>query len=85
MAVQAGPCPNCGSTIEFRAGTSVSLVCKYCKHVVVRTDRDLQNLGKVADVVFSDAALSPGDRGTFRGRSFSVEGRLVLQHPAGGT
>ncbi len=42
-------------------------------------------MGKVADVVFSDAALSPGDRGTFRGRSFSVEGRLVLQHPAGGT
>lgn len=85
MAVTTGPCPNCGSTIEFRAGTSASLVCKYCKHVVVRTDRDMRNLGKVADVVFGDAGLAPGDRGTFRGRSFSVEGRLVLQHPAGGT
>jgi hypothetical protein len=85
MAVATGPCPNCGSSIEFRAGSSLSLVCKYCKHVVVRTDRDLQNLGRVADVTFSDAALSPGDRGTFRGRSFSIEGRLVLQHPAGGT
>lgn len=85
MAVSTGPCPNCGSTIEFRAGTSASLVCKYCKHVVVRTDRDLRNLGKVADVVFGDAGLAPGDRGTFRGRSFSVEGRLVLQHPQGGT
>jgi len=85
MAVQAGPCPNCGSSIEFRAGSSASLVCKYCRHVVVRTDRDFRNAGKVADVVFSDAALAPGDRGTFRGRSFSVEGRLVLQHPQGGT
>jgi hypothetical protein len=85
MAVATGPCPNCGSSIEFRAGSSLSLVCKYCKHVVVRTDRDMRNLGRVADVTFSDAALSPGDRGTFRGRSFSVEGRLVLQHPAGGT
>jgi hypothetical protein len=85
MAVASGPCPNCGSTIEFRAGASLSLVCRYCKHVVVRTDRDLRNLGRVADVTFSDAALAPGDRGTFRGRSFTVEGRLVLQHPAGGT
>ena len=85
MAVASGPCPSCGAQIEFRAGASVSLVCKYCKHVVVRTDRDLQNLGRVADVTFSDAGLSPGDTGTFRGRNFSVEGRLVLQHPAGGT
>jgi hypothetical protein len=85
MAVATGPCPNCGSSIEFRAGSSLSLVCKYCKHVVVRTDRDMKNLGRVADVAFSDAALAPGDRGTFRGRSFSIEGRLVLQHPAGGT
>lgn len=84
MAVASGPCPNCGSTIEFRAGASLSLVCRYCKHVVVRTDRDFRNLGRVADVVFSDAALAPGDRGTFRGRSFSVEGRLVLSHPQGG-
>ncbi len=51
----------------------------------MRTDRDLRNLGRVADVTFSDAALSPGDRGTFRGRPFAIEGRLVLQHPAGGT
>ncbi len=85
MAVASGPCPNCGSTIEFRAGSSMSLVCKYCKHVVVRTDRDMRNMGRVADVAFSDAGLAPGDRGTFRGQSFSVEGRLVLQHPAGGT
>ncbi len=85
MAVASGVCPNCGSRIEFRGGASLSIVCAFCKHVVVRTDRDLQNLGRVADVAFSDASLAPGDRGTFRGRSFSVEGRLVLQHPAGGT
>src|SRR5262245_1164095 len=85
MAVASGPCPNCGSAIEFKAGSSLSLVCKFCKSVVVRTDRDMRNMGKVADVAFSDAGLAPGDRGTFRGQSFSVEGRLVLQHPAGGT
>lgn len=85
MAVASGPCPSCGSAIEFKAGSSLSLVCKYCKSVVVRTDRDMRNMGRIADVAFSDAGLAPGDRGTFRGQSFSVEGRLVLQHPAGGT
>ncbi len=84
MSVASGPCPNCGSTIEFRAGSSLSLVCKYCKHVVVRTDRDMRNLGRVADVTFSDTGLAPGDQGTFRNRNFSVEGRLVLSHPMGG-
>ncbi|HEY8072520.1 MAG TPA: DUF4178 domain-containing protein, partial [Labilithrix sp.] len=84
MSVASGPCPSCGSTIEFRAGSSLSLVCKYCKHVVVRTDRDMRNLGRVADVTYSDAGLAPGDQGTFRGRNFSVEGRLVLSHPMGG-
>lgn len=63
----------------------MSLVCRYCKHVVVRTDRDMKNLGRVADVVSGDVALAPGDRGSFRGRSFTVEGRLVLAHPSGGT
>lgn len=45
----------------------------------------MRNMGRIADVAFSDAGLAPGDRGTFRGQSFSVEGRLVLQHPGGGT
>jgi hypothetical protein len=84
MAIASGPCPHCGSTIEFRAGTSVSLACRFCGTIVVRTDRDLQAVGRVADVAFSDVGLAPGDRGRFRGRSFLVEGRLVLRHPAGG-
>jgi len=63
----------------------MSLVCPHCQHVVVRTDRDLVNLGKVADVVFNDSALAHGDGGVFQGRSFIVHGRVVMQHPQGGT
>ncbi len=85
MAIAAGACPSCGAPVEFKAGASISLVCPQCQHVVVRTDRDFKSLGRVADVVFSDAYLAHGDSGTFQGKTFSVLGRVVMQHPAGGT
>jgi uncharacterized protein DUF4178 len=85
MAISAGTCPGCGAPIEFKAGTSMSVVCAHCKHVVMRSDRELVNLGKVADVVFNDTALAHNDHGVFQNRSFVVEGRIVMQHPAGGT
>jgi hypothetical protein len=78
-------CPSCGAPIVFKIGTSMSQVCGSCKSVVVRTDRGLENLGRVADVVGTDSGLAVHDRGNFRGRSFEVAGKLVLQHPAGGT
>jgi hypothetical protein len=85
MAIAAGTCPSCGAPVEFKAGTSMSLVCPQCRHVVVRTDRDLKNLGKVADVVFNDSSLAHGDSGVFREKTFTVQGRVVMQHPQGGT
>jgi predicted RNA-binding Zn-ribbon protein involved in translation (DUF1610 family) len=85
MAIAAGACPSCGAPVAFKAGSSVSLVCPQCQHVVVRTDRDLVNLGRVADVTFGDAALAHGDSGVFQGKTFSVLGRVVMQHPQGGT
>jgi hypothetical protein len=85
MAISEGVCPGCGAPIQFRAGSSISVVCEHCRHVVVRSDRDLTSLGRVADVVFNDTALAPHDHGIFQKRSFVVEGRIVMQHPQGGT
>jgi hypothetical protein len=85
MAISAGVCPGCGAPIEFKAGASISVICEHCKHVVLRTDRELVNLGRVADVVFNDTALAHHDHGVFQKRSFIVEGRVVMQHPQGGT
>ena len=85
MAIAAGTCPSCGAPVEFKAGASMSLVCAQCHHVVVRSDRDLVNLGKVADVVYNDSSLAHGDGGVFQERTFAVQGRVVMQHPQGGT
>jgi len=85
MAGVTASCPSCGSPIEFKIGASMAVVCAHCKSVVVRSDRGLENLGRVADVVGTDTGLALRDRGSFRGRNFEVIGKLVLSHPAGGT
>ncbi len=78
-------CPSCGAPIVFKIGASMSQVCGSCKSVVVRSDRGLENLGRVADVVTTDRGLAVHDRGNFRGRNFEVLGKLTLAHPAGGS
>lgn len=85
MPIASGLCPNCGATVEFRNGASMSLVCPYCHHVAVRSDRGLEKLGESADVAATENSLAVGDRGTILARPFEVLGRLVLDHPAGGT
>lgn len=78
-------CPGCGGPIEFRIGGASSVVCPNCKSVALRSDRGIENLGRVADVVFSDVALAVHDRGSFRGRAFEIAGRVMFHHPAGGS
>jgi hypothetical protein len=83
MAVAQGQCPNCGAPMSFGVGASHSQVCKYCRTVVVRTDRDWQNLGKAADLANTPSKLAVGDRGSFRGKSFEVIGRVQLDYGRG--
>lgn len=84
MAVSQGSCPGCGAPIGFAAGSSVSAVCKYCQTTVRRTDRGLENLGRVADLTDTPSLVAVGDTGTAAGQSFMVLGRVQLQHDLGG-
>ena len=83
LGPRKGACPNCGGPIEFKLGSSGAQICPYCRHSIVRTDRDLQSRGKVADLVPTAPGLSVGDRGTVEGNEFVVGGRLQLDHGAG--
>jgi hypothetical protein len=67
----------------FGVGASISQVCKYCRTVVVRTDRDFKNLGKAADLANTPSSLAVGDRGEVRGRQFEVMGRVQLDYGRG--
>ncbi len=78
MPVAQGSCPSCGSPIEFGLGSSLSKVCTYCRATVLRTDRGLQNLGRVADLANTPCLVAIGDRGTLAGRPLEILGRVQL-------
>jgi len=83
MAVRAN-CPSCGAEVLFKTGSSVVVVCEFCHSVVARTDRGVEDFGRVAEVVDSGSPLEVGQRGVVRGVAFELTGRAQLQHAAGG-
>src|SRR3712207_4491443 len=83
MALRAS-CPACGAEVLFKTGSSVVVVCEFCRSVVARTDRGIEDLGKVSDVVESGSPLEVGLRGVYLGVAFELTGRAQLQHAAGG-
>jgi uncharacterized Zn finger protein (UPF0148 family) len=83
MALRAN-CPACGAEVIFKTGSSVVVVCEFCRSVVARTDRGIEDAGKVADVAESGSPLAVGLRGVFLGVAFELTGRAQLQHAAGG-
>ncbi len=64
-------------------GSSHALICGYCRFSVVRSDRELSALGKVADLVPTASPLAVGDTGSIAGKPFSVLGRVQLDHGRG--
>lgn len=83
MAAAQGNCPNCGAPIEFALGSSIAKVCEFCRNTVVRSDRGLAGLGKVADLADTPSLVAVGDDGALAGRPFRVMGRVQLDHGKG--
>jgi hypothetical protein len=84
MSVLAANCPSCAGPIEFKAGSTLVLICPYCRSAVARTDRGLNDLGKVAEIVQSPSPLKLGLKGSFNGNRFELTGRAQLKHESGG-
>ncbi|MEO8041196.1 MAG: DUF4178 domain-containing protein [Acidobacteriota bacterium] len=77
-------CPSCAAPVEFKAGSSIVLVCPFCRSAIARTDRGLQDLGKVAEIAESQSPLKLGLKGEFKGARFELTGRAQLRHELGG-
>ena len=77
-------CPSCGAEVVFALGSSAVVVCGSCRSVVARTDRAVEDLGKVAALVDTDSALHVGQQGRYQGKSFRLTGRAQIRHAAGG-
>ena len=84
MSILQANCPSCAAPVEFKAGSTIVLVCPFCRSAIARTDRGLQDLGKVAEIAESESPLKIGLKGTFNGVRFELTGRAQLRHELGG-
>ncbi len=84
MSVLKANCPSCAAPIEFQKGSTIVLVCPFCRSAVARTDRGLADLGKVAEIMDSESPLKLGLKGHFKGQRFELTGRAQLRHELGG-
>ena len=84
MKRRIGNCPACGGPLEFELSTALVKVCDFCQSVVARTDKRLEDHGKVADLAETDSPIRRGVTGKFEKKRFDVVGRVQYRHPAGG-
>jgi hypothetical protein len=84
MSVLVANCPACGGPVEFKSGQSIVVICSYCRSAVARTDRELKDLGKVAELVETGSPLDLGVRGKWKDQTFELTGRAQLGHEMGG-
>lgn len=85
MSILQANCPSCAAPIEFQKGSTLVLVCPYCRSAIARTDRALEDLGKVAEIADSQSPLKLGLKGNFKGHVFELTGRAQLKHELGGS
>ena len=83
MTPVVASCPSCGAPIHFAIGSAIVVICQNCQSAVARTDRALEDLGKVAAVVESDSPLQIGLKGAHRGKPFEIVGRIQYRHESG--
>ena len=84
MSVLVANCPSCGAPVEFKSGQSIVVICEFCRSAIARTDRELKDLGKVAELVETGSPLDVGLRGKWKDVPFELTGRAQLGHEMGG-
>ncbi len=76
-------CPTCGAPVVFKSSASFHGVCEFCRSTVVRHGGNLENLGRMADLVEDASPIRIGTEGNYRGARFTVIGRIQLRYAAG--
>ena len=76
-------CPACGAPIVFKSSASFHGVCEFCRSTLVRHDSNLENLGRMADLLEDASPIRIGTEGRYKGVHFAVIGRIQLKYEAG--
>lgn len=76
-------CPNCGAPVKFASAASLLAVCAYCSSTLLRRDLDVENVGKMAELVADSSPLQLTAEGRYRGAYFTVVGRIQVEYSEG--
>jgi len=76
-------CPSCGAPVEFKSVASVLAVCDFCQSTLVRQGEELENLGKMAELLGDRSPLQRGAEGRWNGLHFGLIGRIQLKYDQG--
>jgi Domain of unknown function (DUF4178) len=76
-------CPSCGANVDFKSKASVFAVCSFCKSSLVRQNMDLENIGKISDLLDDLTPIQIGTSGMFGKEKFEVIGRLKVGYSDG--
>ncbi|MCA9140228.1 MAG: DUF4178 domain-containing protein [Planctomycetales bacterium] len=77
-------CPSCGGPVEFQTGSALVTICEFCHTAVGRADREVKDFGKVAEVGDPASGLARGVTGKWKGKHFTITGRVRYRHSGGG-
>jgi hypothetical protein len=83
VSERVGVCPNCGAEIQFKWAGSIQTTCPACKSILVRHDANLKDVGKKTDVPASQSRIQIGTEGKYKGKNFTVIGRIVYKYGRG--
>ena len=84
MSTPAGNCSSCGAPIQFHWSSAVQTICPFCRSILVRTDVDLKNVGKIGDLPPDPSPICLLTEGVYKNKNFQVTGRLVYEYDDGG-
>ncbi|MDH4216923.1 MAG: DUF4178 domain-containing protein [Gallionella sp.] len=76
-------CPTCGAQVTFRTTASIMAVCEYCRSTLIRRGEDVENIGKMAELLEDASVIQIGTEGKYKGMHFAVIGRIQLQYEQG--
>ena len=76
-------CPSCGAAISFQSAVSILTVCAYCKSTLIRHDLELENIGRMAELLPYPSPIQLGTEGVYRKARFTVVGRIQLRYGQG--
>lgn len=83
MSARTAPCPSCGAGVEFLWSGAVQTTCPFCRSILVRHDVDLAKVGTVGDLPPDASPIQRGTTGRWKGRAFTVVGRIIYEHSRG--